>query len=116
MGPMWWPRGPMTNYPDSWSILALVLLLVLAVGIVALVIWRGGGATSGHQSRRPEDVLRERYARGELGRRQYLDALIDILKDRCIRGEIELDEYERRLGFLLDEPLKERRRELGRGE
>ncbi|MBI2953404.1 MAG: hypothetical protein HYY30_03760 [Chloroflexi bacterium] len=93
-----------------------MVLIVLTVGIVALVIWRGGGATSWQRSRRPEDILRERYAKGELGRQQYLDALIDILKDRCIRGEIELDEYERRIDLLLEEPLKQRRRELERKE
>lgn len=114
MGPMWWQRGPTMNYQDGWSILALMLVLILAVGIVALVIWRGGGATSRHQSRRPEDILRQRYAKGELSRQQYLDALIDILKDRCTRGEIELDEYERRLDVLLEEPLKRQRRELER--
>ncbi|MCL5264720.1 MAG: hypothetical protein M1343_05950 [Chloroflexi bacterium] len=51
--------------------------------------------------------------KGEISRQQYLDALINILKDRCVRGEIELDEYERRLGFLLEEPVKERQRRLG---
>ncbi len=112
MGPMW-PMGPMMNYSSGWLILLPVVPLVLVLGIIAFIILGSRGTRHPRRQLSPEQVLRERYAKGEISRQQYLDALIDILKDRCVRGEIELDEYERRLGFLLEEPLKERRRRLG---
>lgn len=48
----------------------------------------------------PRDVLRDRYARGEISREQYLEAIADILKDMYVRGEITLEEFERRLERL----------------
>ena len=50
----------------------------------------------------PENTLRDRYARGEIGQQAYLDALTDILKDRYVRGELTSEEYEERLGVLLE--------------
>lgn len=108
MGPMG-PMGPMSggwgSNTAAWLVLGVAVLAVLAIGIVVLA---GRGVEDRVQSRRPtppEELLRERYARGELGRQQYLDALVDVLKDRYVRGELTLDEYEARLGLLLGSPL-----------
>ncbi len=35
-----------------------------------------------------------RYSRGELTREQYRQALVDILKDRYVRGELDVEAYE----------------------
>jgi hypothetical protein len=78
----------------AWATFALVLLLVLTVGalIVARFARRGrhrhGGpgrgprqfAFGGGPGRRPEplDVLRWRYARGELSRDAFLEGVADL--------------------------------------
>lgn len=81
---------------------ALVVVLVLALGLIALAVWRGGGTPAApRRPRSPEEVLRDRYAKGEISRGQYLEALTDILKDRYVRGEIELEDFEARLDRLL---------------
>ncbi|MBI2940239.1 MAG: SHOCT domain-containing protein [Chloroflexi bacterium] len=119
MGPM----GPMMgggwgNGAAGWIVTAAALLL-LALGTVALVLaMRRAGSARGALTPRPlpagegaEEILRERYARGELTGQQYREALVDVLKDRYIRGELELDEYEHRLSVLLGTPVGEPRRE-----
>lgn len=111
-----WPMGPMMNYSNDWLIIVLVAPFILVVGAIAFVIVGSRGTRNTQKSLSAEEFLRERYAKGEISRQQYLDALVDILKDRCTRGEIELDEYERRLDLLLQEPTRERRRELERKE
>jgi len=90
------------NHPDAlaWATFALVLLLVLTVGamIVARFAgrrsrrWRGPGAGRGHRHfafagagprHDPLDVLRWRYARGEIGRDEFLQGTGDL----TARGE-----------------------------
>lgn len=115
MGPM----GPPMGWGGSTAILLLLgvaVLVVLALALIA-VAGRGSRATTLPPApRSPEDLLRERYARGEIGRQQYLEALGDILKDRYIRGELDLNEYEARLDVLLQQPDKTPHRELEQKE
>ena len=106
MGPMMgrWPGGS----GDAATLLgALVVLLVLFVlALVALSALRGTGMpAAGLRRRQPGDVLRERYARGEIGWQAYQEALVNLLKDRYVRGELELAEYEQRLARLLQPGL-----------
>lgn len=67
-----WPHGPV-----FW-------LLVIAVA-VGLVVWlirtpaRPDAAASGERRSRGLDALDERYARGEIGRDEYLQKRRDIL-------------------------------------
>lgn len=71
--------------PFGWLFMLLVVMLVIG-GIVALVVWllrqgqpaapaadAGGG--------RALDILRERYARGEIGREEYERMRADLLRD-----------------------------------
>ena len=109
MGPMMgrWPGGS----GDAATLLgALVVLLVLFVlALVALSALRGTGMpAAGLRRRQPGDVLRERYARGEIGWQAYQEALVNLLKDRYVRGELELAEYEQRLAQLLQPGLPHR--------
>ncbi|HVL34982.1 MAG TPA: SHOCT domain-containing protein [Burkholderiales bacterium] len=56
------------------GVLHMALFWVLVIlGIVVLVKWlAGGGETSGPRSlERPLDILKARYARGEITREQY---------------------------------------------
>ncbi len=49
----------------------------------------------------PEEILRERFARGEVTRDQYREAVVDMLKDRYVRGELTLEEYEARVNVVM---------------
>lgn len=114
MGPMG-PMGPMMGGPwgsgtAGWPVLALMVVLVLALGLIALAVL--GIGVQRRRPRSPEEILRERYTRGEISRQEYLDALADVLKDRYIRSELTFDEYEERLGLLLEAPLRGSRPEL----
>jgi len=57
----WWAFG--------WLISILVLALII-LAIVALARWLFAGG-EGFGQRRPLDILKERYARGEISREQY---------------------------------------------
>lgn len=48
----------------------LLFWVLVILGIVALLRWLGSGS-GGNSSSRPLDILKERYARGELNREQY---------------------------------------------
>lgn len=49
----------------------------------------------------PDEILRERFARGEVTRDQYREATVDLLKDRYVRGELTLEEYEARVNVVM---------------
>ena len=97
--PMWEQRGgfdyaPMAfHYHDrpnalAWATFALVVLLVLTVGAMLVARFAGRGrrwhghrhlAFAGAGPRNdPLDVLRWRYARGELGRDEFLQGVSDL--------------------------------------
>lgn len=51
----------------------IALLALLVAAIVALVWWLGGRSSDGSgRVRTARDILDERYARGEVGRDEYL--------------------------------------------
>jgi len=107
-----WPGG---GEAASWLGALVVLFVLLLVALVALSAWRGAGLpVVRSQRRRPEDVLRERYARGAIGWAAYQEALENLLKDRYVRGELELAEYEERLKRLLHRGPPDER-EVGAG-
>ena len=55
----------------------------------------------------PEEVLRQRFARGELTRDQYQESIIELLKGRYVTGELTLEDYETRVGTLIgDSPQR----------
>jgi putative membrane protein len=69
----------------GWLIILLVVVVVVAViiAVVYLVRWLGAGGTGGatsqsgtHES--PQDVLKRRYAAGEIGREDYEQKLRDL--------------------------------------
>jgi uncharacterized membrane protein len=77
-----------------------MLILSLAIGTVA-VFMTGPRGYPRRVALSPTEVLRDRYARGELSQNQYREALLDLLKDRYARGEIDLEDYEARSQELL---------------
>ena len=60
-------------------LLMIALLALLVAAIVALVWWLGGGSSDGSgRVRTARDILDERYARGEVGRDEYLQRRSDM--------------------------------------
>jgi putative membrane protein len=75
-GMMWWDGG---GYGMFFGPLFMILTLVVVIAaIVLLVQWLGGGPWQGVQrlqqmppERTPLDILKERYARGEIDKKEF---------------------------------------------
>jgi uncharacterized membrane protein len=52
----------------------------------------------------PVDVLRRRYASGEIGQTAFRQQLTDLLKERYVRGDLTLAEFESRVRHLYQDP------------
>ena len=78
---MW---GHMGTYGGGWGMgfgmIGMVLLGVLIIiGIVALVRWTSGsGPQSPPHSKSALDVLKERYARGEINKQEFEEKKHDV--------------------------------------
>jgi uncharacterized membrane protein len=107
------------------ALLALVALVVSAlvlagtVGLLALAglylvrnvrpaLLGAGPARHAPQAERiqdsPVDVLRHRYAAGEIGQTEFRRQLVDLLKERYVRGDLTLAEFEVRVRHVLRDP------------
>ena len=96
----------MMSWVFIWLVVVMVVFGVTIVGLgyAGVISLRRSHRPDRQLPSSPENVLRDRYARGEIGRQAYLDALTDILKDRYVQGELTAEEYEERLGRLLLPP------------
>jgi len=75
---------------------------------------RGAGKRSMHARRHealtfvsadtPVDTLRRRYAAGEIGQTAFRRQLTDLLKERYVRGDLTLAEFESRVRHLFSDP------------
>ena len=70
---MWPYMGAMGWWMALWWVLGLAVL-VLLVRLVA----RNGGGSSGRTDDSPEQILKRRYARGEIEREEYQRRLEDL--------------------------------------
>ena len=52
----------------------------------------------------PVDVLRRRYAAGEIGQTAFRAQLTDLLQERYVRGDLTLAEFEARVRQLYQDP------------
>jgi hypothetical protein len=52
----------------------------------------------------PVEVLRRRYAAGEIGQTEFRTRLVELLKERYVRGDLTLSEYEARVSSVLLDP------------
>ena len=93
--------GPAPGWPGALPLLLVLLMLGCAGALLATGVWRSGLGAGNGQAHSPEETLRLRYASGEFTAPQYREALVEILKDRYVRDELALDEYEARLALLL---------------
>ena len=62
----------------GWIFMILFWGLII-LGIVALVKWLSTGSGSPGSSKRPLEILQERYARGEISRDEYEHMRHDLL-------------------------------------
>ena len=78
------------NTPLQWATFALVLLIVLTLGTLIVARLAGGGPRRrhfvrmrghGHGGPDPLEVLRMRFASGQIGREDYLQAVSDLTAD-----------------------------------
>ena len=73
------PGGTLTQI-----IINIMRWLLIIVGFIAIVRWLAGSASkpvqniSGPANKTPADILRERYARGEIEREEFLQRLEDL--------------------------------------
>ena len=52
----------------------------------------------------PLDLLRRRYATGEIGQTAFRRQLTDLLKERYVRGDLTLAEFENRVRHVYSDP------------
>lgn len=76
---MWWGEGGWYGMIFGPLIMILVLALLIAA-VVLLVRWASGQWPPGapQQGRTPLDTLKERYARGEIDREEYMRRRTDL--------------------------------------
>ena len=83
----------------------LIVFIVIALRAKGPLLARRGwlDAVPPERERTPEELARERYARGEIAAPEYRELLVNLLKDRYVEGELDLGEYEERASHVLDE-------------
>jgi putative membrane protein len=81
------------NTPLQWATFALVLLIVLTLGALIVARLSGGGPRRRHiamrRRGRPDalEVLRLRFASGQISREEYLQAVSDLTADAPTQTE-----------------------------
>ncbi len=73
--------GPGWGYMGAGGWILMILFWAFIIfGIIALVRWstHGGGHWHGHGERTALDVLKERYARGEIDRKEFEEKKKDL--------------------------------------
>lgn len=73
--------GMMDGNMGFWMFFNMLFWILLLVGVVLLVVWAvqrmGGGGLSSEES--ALDILKRRYARGEISKEEYEEKKRDIL-------------------------------------
>jgi putative membrane protein len=69
----WWDYG--TSYPWYGMIFGPFVMIVILVAVVLIIMWLGRAVGSGRRSvaagNSALEILRERFARGEIDRAEY---------------------------------------------
>ena len=75
--------GPMMYGPyGGWMIFHFLFWILIIIGIVLLIVWlirQPGRYKHGHDEESPLDILRKRYARGEISKEEFEEMKKDIL-------------------------------------
>lgn len=59
-------------------IMIILFWIVVILGIVALIKWIVGSDKTDHSSQKPLEILKERYARGEIDKKEYQEMKKEI--------------------------------------
>ena len=103
------------------AVLAAPFVALVGVPVMLLrALFRSGGPPSIDMQRRREraappaqspasqdaatEILRQRYAAGQLSQSEFQGMLINLLKERYIAGKIDQSRYEQQLEVLLQPP------------
>ena len=74
-------QGMMDGYGmgGGWGILGLIFWILVIIGLVLLIkyLWEGGTAKRGQES--ALEILKERYARGEISKEEFEEKKKDLL-------------------------------------
>ena len=98
-----------------------VALVGVPVMVLRALFWSGGPPSTDARHRRERaapappaqspasqdaatEILRQRYAAGQLSQGEFQEALINLLKERYIAGKIDQSRYEQQLEVLLQPP------------
>lgn len=75
------PNGMTGPGMGFWMTFNLLFWLLLVAGIVLLAVWAGDafGRTSERESESPLEILKKRYARGEISKEEYEAKKQDLL-------------------------------------
>ena len=68
--------GGMMMWMLLWAVVALAVLALAAAGVVWLV--RRSGPEGGHRPESPEEILKRRYASGEIDEDEFLRRRADM--------------------------------------
>jgi putative membrane protein len=73
------------HYGMGWMLVSLIFWILLVAGAVLLVLWIVGKSGRGTRARVEEsalDILKKRYARGEITKEQYEEMKKDISTEK----------------------------------
>ena len=108
--------GRIAMIGGSWM-MSQMLFPFLLIAVIMLLVRPRDGLRDRHRAYSPpppaivgtpEEVLRQRYARGELTRDQYQEAIIELLKGRYVTGDLSLEDYETRVATLMGDSRQRR--------
>ena len=77
---MHWDYGWGLGFGFGWIFLPFLFLLLLILGIVYLIKLIGGSARRGEKEETALDILKKRYAKGEIGREEFEKIKEDLTK------------------------------------
>jgi putative membrane protein len=80
---MWgWPMMGFGGFGSTGMIFGFIFFVAIVIGVIFLIVWlvrRAGCSATDKTSTKSIEVLKERYAKGELTKEQYENMKKDLL-------------------------------------